>query len=56
MTVVKGASFAVSLTKILFSSKKSYRNRSVLNSAEKGSHNKASGLPIPLHAFLLLVF
>lgn len=56
MTVVKGASFAVSLTKILFSSKKSCRNRSVLNSAEKGSHNKASGLPIPQHAFLLPVF
>lgn len=56
MAVVKGASFAISLRNILFSSQNSYRNRSVLNSAEKGSLNKASGLPIPLYAFLCLVF
>lgn len=52
MTVVKGASFAVSLRNTLFSSQKSYRKRSVLSSAEKGSHSKASGLQyLHMHFF-----
>lgn len=42
ITVVKEASFAISHRNLLFSFKKSYRNRAVLNSTEKGSHRKAS--------------